>query len=68
MKTVNTIVIALSLATGLMYCTVTGQPPIPSQEQPEVLTRGPVHEAFSEPVIMQIQAGLVVPNQPCGLT
>ena len=23
-------------------------PPMPSQEQPEVLTRGPVHEAYAE--------------------
>ncbi len=39
-------------------------PPIPAQEQPEVLTRGPVHEAFAEPVNLQVQAGLVAPNQP----
>ena len=39
-------------------------PPRPDQEQPEVLTRGPVHEAFAEPVTLQAQAGLVIPNQP----
>lgn len=39
-------------------------PPLPSQEQPEVLTRGPVHEAFAEPVTLQAQAGLIVTNQP----
>ncbi len=39
-------------------------PPVPSQEQPEVLTSRPVHEAFAEPVTLQAQAGLVVPNQP----
>ena len=39
-------------------------PPTPAQEQPEVLTRGPVHEAFAEPVTLQAQAGLTVPNQP----
>ncbi len=64
MKFTIAIMIALFLAAGLVFGTASGQPPIPSQEQPEVLTRGPVHEAFSEPVIMQIQAGLVVPNQP----
>lgn len=41
------------------------QPPlVPSQEQPEVLTRGPVHEAFAEPVTLDNQTGLVVPRQP----
>ena len=39
-------------------------PPIPGQEQTEVLTRGPVHEAFAEPVPLQVQAALIVPNQP----
>src|SRR5512141_735640 len=39
-------------------------PPIPDQEQPEVLTRGPVHEAFAEPVPLQVQAGLIVSNAP----
>ncbi len=39
-------------------------PPTPAQEQPEVLTRGPVHEAFAEPINLQIQAGLVAPSQP----
>jgi hypothetical protein len=28
------------------------------------LTRGPVHEAFAEPVNLQVQAGLVAPIQP----
>jgi hypothetical protein len=39
-------------------------PPTPAQEQPEVLTRGPVHEAFAEPVTLEVQAGLIIPNQP----
>jgi hypothetical protein len=39
-------------------------PPIPVQEQPEVLTRGPVHEAYAEPVDLQLQAGVVAPKQP----
>ena len=42
-----------------------GVPPaIPDQEQPEVLSRGPVHEAFAEPVNLQLQAGLTVPDRP----
>ncbi len=39
-------------------------PAIPAQEQPEVLSRGPVHEAFAEPVVVQIQTGLIAPQQP----
>ena len=39
-------------------------PPTPDQELPEVLNRGPVHEAFAEPVNLQAQAGLVVPQPP----
>jgi hypothetical protein len=65
MKTVITIVIILALAAGPLYGAAAGQPPpIPAQEQPEVLTRGPVHEAFAEPVNLQIQAGLMVSNHP----
>ena len=65
MKTSVMNMLILSLVVGMLYATAIGQPPpIPAQEQPEVLTRGPVHEAFSEPVVLQAQAGLVVPNQP----
>lgn len=39
-------------------------PPLPTQEQPEVLTRGPVHEAFAEPVTEKADAGLTAPEQP----
>jgi len=40
-------------------------PPLtPSQEIPEVLTRGPVHEAFAQPVNVQVQGGVVVHQQP----
>ena len=39
-------------------------PPLPAQEQPEVLTRGPVHEAFAEPVNVKAQAGWTAPEQP----
>ncbi|MEI8243635.1 MAG: hypothetical protein WCI17_10240 [bacterium] len=41
-----------------------GVPPVPGQEQPEVLTRGPVHEAFAQPVTVQTPSGLVVAGQP----
>ncbi len=39
-------------------------PPLPAQEQPEVLTRGPVHEAFAEPVNLQMDEGIITPKQP----
>lgn len=35
----------------------------PAREQPEVLIRGPVHEAFAEPVSLQFQAGVVAPER-----
>ncbi|MCE9589511.1 MAG: hypothetical protein K8S99_03190 [Planctomycetes bacterium] len=39
-------------------------PPAPAEEQPEVLTRGPVNESFAEPVEVQTQGGLVAPIAP----
>jgi hypothetical protein len=42
----------------------TEPPAVPAEEQPEVLSRGPVHEAFAVPVTMHLQEGLVVPQPP----
>src|SRR3974390_366385 len=42
-------------------------PPVPSEELPagsEVLTGGPVHEAFAKPVSMDPQAPILAPQQP----
>ncbi len=73
MKTAITIVAMLILAAGPLHAIAqplppdqeqTAPPPTPAQEQPEVLTRGPVHEAFAEPVNLQVQQGLVAPVQP----
>ncbi len=65
MKTAIAIVITMVLAGGAAYGEATEQPPpTPEQEQPEVLTRGPVHEAFAEPVDLQAQAGVVAPAEP----
>jgi hypothetical protein len=52
------------LAGSSLQAAQAGPPPVPAEEQPEVLTRGPVHEAFAEPVNLQVQAGLVVPDEP----
>ncbi len=62
MRKAITLVIMVTLTAGLLYGEAT--PPMPVQEQPEVLTRGPVHEAFAEPVNLRVQAGLVAPIQP----
>ena len=66
MKTVVVLVlIAMTLpALPLHSETAEQPPPTPAKEQPEVLTRGPIHEAFAEPVDMQIDNGLVAPIQP----
>jgi hypothetical protein len=65
MKTAIMFVVMLVLGSSPFYSAADEQPPpIPSQEQPEVLTRGPVHEAFAEPVNLQVQAGLVAPKPP----
>jgi hypothetical protein len=65
MKKVMITVMAMVMATGALFDEATGQtPPVPSQEQPEVLTRGPVNEAFAQPVSLEDQAGLTTPTAP----
>jgi hypothetical protein len=65
MKIAATILTMLALMAGPLYGGAGDQPPpMPDQEQPEVLTRGPVHEAFAEPVNLQVQAGVVAPQEP----
>ena len=39
-------------------------PPIPAGEQPEALTRGPVHESFAEPIVTQRQEYISTPSEP----
>ncbi|HUT28629.1 MAG TPA: hypothetical protein VMX13_02470 [Sedimentisphaerales bacterium] len=65
MKAVISILITAVLAAGAVY----GQPsepppPEPNQEQPEVLTSGPVHEAFAQPVEIKNEPGVVALNEP----
>lgn len=65
MKTAILLVITTVLSSCLIYSQETEQPPPePAQEQPEVLTSGPVHEAFAEPVDLQSQPGIIALTQP----
>jgi len=57
-------VIMLTTWSFPLYGAADEPPPVPAQEQPEVLTSGPVHEAFAEPVNLQVQGGLVAPIEP----
>jgi hypothetical protein len=65
MKTAIMIVMAMVMATGALSGEAAEQPPpIPSEEQPEVMTRGPVNEAFAQPVNLADQTGFIVPTEP----
>ncbi len=57
-------VIAALGSYGLAQYYAPPPPPVVVQQQGEVLTRGPIHEAFAQPVSLQAQAGLVVPQEP----
>ena len=65
MKTVIMILMAMVMGTGALYGQTEYQaPPIPSDEQPEVLTRGPVNEAFAQPVNMDEESNFTVSKAP----
>ncbi|MBU4317738.1 MAG: YXWGXW repeat-containing protein [Proteobacteria bacterium] len=65
MKTAMITVMVMVLLTGGLNGEAVAQaPPVPYEEQPEVLTRGPLNEAFAQPVNLEIQAGLIAPNRP----
>ncbi|NOT01710.1 MAG: BcpO-related WXXGXW repeat protein [Phycisphaerales bacterium] len=56
-----------AIGTGLGVSTGTAQPPPPSPEGEQgvqVLTRGPVHEAFAETVTFDAEPGIVVTMAP----
>lgn len=42
-------------------------PPMPSQEEPEILAHGPVHEAFAEPVNLAQAQSVIAPIAPPGV-
>jgi len=58
------LIVLIGASTNEYLCAGDRPPPIPAQEQAEVLTRGPVHEAFAEPVPLEVQAGLIVTSRP----
>ena len=65
MKTTIALVVIMVFAVGPLYGEdATQPPPTPAEEQPEVLTRGPVHEAFAEPVELNTPSPIVAPTQP----
>jgi hypothetical protein len=63
MRTIVATLMVVALASVQLHGQ-TEPPPVPSEEQPEVLTSGPVHEAFAAPVNLQDQEGLVAPEEP----
>jgi hypothetical protein len=65
MKTAIQALMILALASSQLYGGPNeSPPPIPSQEEPEVMNEGPIHEAFAQPVTLSPQAGIVCPNEP----
>jgi len=60
-------IVSFIVLTFSQRVVVADAPPMPSEEQPagvETLTRGPVHEAFAEPITLQAEDGLIAPNEP----
>ncbi|MEN6427823.1 MAG: YXWGXW repeat-containing protein [Phycisphaerales bacterium] len=66
MKTALQALVILVLAGGpLSYGQMNDTPPaVPSQEEPEVLNQGPIHEGFARPLDLAPQAGIVSPEEP----
>ena len=65
MKTMIQVLMMVVLAGSPLY----GQsdeapPPIPAQEDPEVLNQGPIHEGFAQPLDLAPQAGIISPDEP----
>src|SRR4029079_1874811 len=56
--------LAISIAVAFNNAAALQRGPPSSQPGVEVLTRGPVHEAFAETVTFDPQPGVVVPKAP----
>ena len=64
-RIIQTFIIIVSLAATQLYAQAeTEVPPIPEQEEPEILNQGPIHEAFAQPVTLAIETGVVATEQP----
>src|SRR3954467_5100809 len=56
---------ALTAISGWTRLAIAQQVPVPDDSSGmQVLTQGPVHEAFAEPVVYDPQPGPVIPKQP----
>src|SRR3954447_20191862 len=56
--------LTFSIAAGLNNAAAVQQVPPSGQQGIEVLTRGPVHEAFAETVTFDPEPGLIAPKEP----
>lgn len=63
-----TLALAIGSSAGLMsggqVQAQTTPPPVPGREDPEVLTSGPMHEAYAQPVVIAKQEPVVAPIEP----
>lgn len=65
MKTAIQTLMILALSSCQVYGgSNTSPPPVPLQEEPEVLNEGPIHEAFAQPVDLDPQAGIIALSEP----
>ena len=58
--------LAISIAAGLNNAAAVQQGPPNGQQGVEVLTRGPVHEAFAETVTFDPEPGFIAPERAAG--
>lgn len=64
MKTIIMILISSVMAAGQLNGQAPEPPPVPQEEQPVVLTRGPMNEAFARPVNIEEEGSLIAPKAP----
>jgi hypothetical protein len=58
------LVLSLLVMTGNIYGQTNQPPPVPSEETPEVQTRGPLNEGFAQPVTIEENSNFTVPKAP----
>ena len=69
MQKIATVILGLGMliSSGRSFAQPGSVPDVPGEELPpgsEVLTRGPVHEAFAKPVTMDYEAPAIVSREP----